>query len=162
MSDDIRTYSNHGCASCQCKKKLDAKEVYKMFTERKEFFPHIRFDYVQRKIEAGEIIVRDGVAITFNKYKRNSRLGDVLIMKDDYIIHQIVNSQPGSGHAKTVIDDFLKQINTDTYLAVRDDNLGAIKFYNKVGFEKIGTVCWKNNTLPGTIFVKRGSHDIKI
>ena len=40
---------------------------------RKAYFPHIRQDYLKRKIEANNVILQDGVVIVFGVYKRDRK-----------------------------------------------------------------------------------------
>lgn len=133
--------------------EIDTKHIYKLFTKHKDFFPHIRYDYVKRKLEADEFIYDDGVVILYSKYKRNSRTGNVLMKKGDYIIHQIVNEFPGNGKTSEVFHNFVNNIETDIYLTVRDENARAIRFYEKMGFVKAGEVYWKNGEISGTVFL---------
>ena len=41
---------------------------------RKAYFPHIRQDYLKRKIEANNVILQDGVVIVFGVYKRKQKI----------------------------------------------------------------------------------------
>ena len=41
----------------------------------KAYFPHIRQDYICRKIEANNVIIEDGVVIIFGVYKKKQRFG---------------------------------------------------------------------------------------
>ncbi len=63
---------------------------------RKAYFPHIRQDYLKRKIEANNVILQDGVVIVFGVYKRKQKIGKVEAQKGDAHIGQIVTIEQGS------------------------------------------------------------------
>ena len=121
-----------------------------LFYKHKEIFPHIRQDKLLHYIETGNCIYDNGVAITFNVYKRKVRIGNIVANKGDCILHQIVSK---SGKASKTLQDFFKYINTKVYLTVRESNTKAIDFYLKNDMLKIGEIAWKNNTIPGKIFL---------
>ena len=82
-------------------------EVWKIFQDNKQWFPHVRTSHVRNRLSWGQVILQDGVVITQQQYKRNGKIGkdsDVKIEKGDYIIHQIINSNPKNGNAKKVIE----------------------------------------------------------
>ena len=132
--------------------------IVQIFQSWRTIFPHVRQDYIKRKIVAGECVYQEGVVVTFNKYKRKVRLGTVTIPKGSYIIHQIVNAKQGNGCASRVIDrlcDVVARDNEDVYLTVRADNKLARSFYRHKGFEEAGEIIWANGTLPGMVYRKR-------
>ncbi len=45
------------------------QEIYKLFSVRKDVFPHIRQDYISRKIEEGNCIYEEGVVIIYSIYR---------------------------------------------------------------------------------------------
>jgi hypothetical protein len=57
----------------------EAREIYSLMTTRKDIFPHIRFDYVQRACRDGRCVYEDGVVIIYQRYKRTVQLGTVRI-----------------------------------------------------------------------------------
>lgn len=131
----------------------DYPEIVKVFGENRDIFPHIRTDYIHRMIEQSKCVYQDGIVITFNVYKRNNAIGTVIAPRGSCTIKQIVNANKGNGVASTVLNEFLDWMGTDTYLSVREDNLRAIRFYLKNGFEWAGTTSWKNGTIPGNVYV---------
>ena len=83
-------------------------EVWNIFQNNKEWFPHVRTSHVRNRLSWGQVILQDGVVITQQQYKRNGKIGkdsDVKIEKGDYIIHQIINSNPKNGNAQKVIEE---------------------------------------------------------
>ena len=130
--------------------KSDFNDIKSLFYKHKEIFPHIRQDKLLHYIETGNCIYDNEVAITFNVYKRKVRIGNIVANKGDCILHQIVSK---SGKASKTLQDFFKYINTKVYLTVRESNTKAIDFYLKNDMLKIGEIAWKNNTIPGKIFL---------
>ena len=130
--------------------KSDFNDIKSLFYKHKEIFPHIRQDKLSHYIETGNCIYDNEVAITFNVYKRKVRIGNIVANKGDCILHQIVSK---SGKASKILQDFFKYIDTKVYLTVRESNTKAIDFYLKNDMLKIGEIAWKNNTIPGKIFL---------
>ena len=118
---------------------------------------------------------QDGVVIIFGKYKRRGKLGTSQYNKDDVIIHQILNTQKGSGKAKKVINEYFaayqedvdkrwgKKYPTNTFtdyglvvgkiiLSVRSANSRARRFYKKMGMSVIGNISWSKGTIGGKIY----------
>jgi hypothetical protein len=75
----------------------DLKEIYGHFLKRKDVFPHVRQDKLKRFIEAGLMIWQDGVVITYQQYKKRTKVGEVQIPAGAIMLHQILNSQQFSG-----------------------------------------------------------------
>jgi hypothetical protein len=138
-----------------CLEQLD--EIYKMLAKyRKNIFPHIRKDYVQRNILSHNVIYQDGVAIIFNVYKRKQKMGAYSAFKNDVILHQIVSN---SGNAKKVLLCFFKYVKTNVWLTVRSDNVKANDFYKQNGMIDVGKISWKKGTIPGKIYYKKMSEE---
>lgn len=133
-------------------KKREFKEVFEIFMQYKKIFPHLRHDYVKRKVAAGECVYQDGVAITFNKYQRTVKLGNCYAAKGDFILHQIASKDPGSGNTLSVFSDFYEHCKSNIWLTVRADNDRAINFYKKAGFKRMGEITWSKGTLLGVVF----------
>ena len=51
-------------------KEADTIEVKSIFKQHKEWFPHIRQDYIKRMIDSGNLILDNDVIITYNYYKK--------------------------------------------------------------------------------------------
>jgi|15BtaG_2_1085339.scaffolds.fasta_scaffold14629_2 RimJ/RimL family protein N-acetyltransferase len=133
----------------------EIKEVYGVFAQYEDVFPHIRFDYIQRKIETGRCVYEDDVVITFTVYKRKQRIGDNNhALKGEVMIHQIVNANPNNGKSAEVLQRFFEYAveGKTVWLTVRSDNERAIKFYGKVGFKDVGNIYWMKGKLPGKVF----------
>lgn len=134
----------------------DLKEIYTQFEKRKDVFPHVRQDKLKRRIEAGQVIWQDGVVITYQQYKKRTRVGEVQIPAGSIMLHQILNSQQFNGAGRQVFRRFVREIvkpsGGDLYLSVRRDNTVACRFYERQGMTVAGTVTWKNRTIPGLVY----------
>ena len=132
------------------------KEIYAVFKKHEAFFPHIRFDYLQRRIRDHECIYQDGVVINFSTYKKTVCIGTCKIPRNDCMLHQIANGIEGNGKAKEVLNEFQHFIvgvhKRDLWLSVRADNIRATKFYEKNGFVAVGSVKWMKGTMDGLIY----------
>jgi hypothetical protein len=132
------------------------KEIYGHFQKRKDVFPHVRQDKLGRMIEASQIIWQDGMVITYQQYKKKTRVGDVQVPRGAIMIHQILNSQQLSGAGRRVFRQFVDEIvnpsGGDLYLAVRQENAVACRFYERHGMKVAGTVAGKNGAIPGLVY----------
>src|SRR5210317_1250792 len=70
-------------------KKIDFEKVKQIFYKHKKWFPHVRTDYMMRMIDRKQLILEDGVLITFTHAKRRQKIGDVQVEKGDNVLHQI-------------------------------------------------------------------------
>lgn len=131
-------------------------EIYGHFYNCREWFPHIRKDYVERNIKAQNVIYDNGVIIIYNQYQRRQRIGTVEAIRGDYILHQILNPFRDSGKpsvASEILQKFCDECASNVYLSVRADNTRAASFYTKNGFRLVGKTSWMNGTLPGLVFL---------
>ena len=104
----------------------DFDMVWKVFQDNKEWFPHVWNTKVKKRLINNELIFQDGVVITYSKSRRNGKIGrdtDVSITKGDYVIHQIINSNPRNGNAEKVIREYFDHVGQDVYLTVRSENI---------------------------------------
>tara|TARA_B100000029_G_C16773462_1_gene666439 strand:+ start:161 stop:514 length:354 start_codon:yes stop_codon:yes gene_type:complete len=106
-------------------------------------------------IDRKQLILEDGVLITFHHAKRKQTIGDVHVRKGDTVLHQIASDSPGSGMAQSILNNFFDYCPRDVFLSVRADNLTANKFYVKMNMNLIGKTTWAKGTLPGNVYVKR-------
>jgi hypothetical protein len=134
--------------------KKQSKDIYQHFRARREWFPHIRKDYLERMIAAGNVIFQDGVIIIYKHYQRRNQIGTskTSAEKGDVMLHQILNIRPGSGRAHKVLRAFFKMMCAPVWLTVRKSNSHAIKFYLKNGMKKVGTTAWMSGSMPGVVF----------
>ena len=133
-------------------------EVWNIFQNNKEWFPHVRTSHVRNRLSWGQVILQDGVVITQQQYKRNGKIGkdsDVDVKKGDYIIHQIINSNPSNGNAKKVIEEYFDHVNQNVYLTVRSENIVANRFYEKVGMTKVGYINWSKGEMKGNVWCSK-------
>ena len=142
----------------------DFETVMSFFKENRKVFPHVRSDKIKRQIHDRQVILENDVVITYQIYKRKVRLGPigfilgmdgVVASKGDCVLHQIVAKTKGNGSAIEVIRDFFDEVNTNVFLTVRADNERAIRFYNKVGMDRVGLTSWSGGRIPGEIYCKR-------
>jgi len=140
-------------------KKTDFEKVKQIFYKHKKWFPHVRTDYMMRMIARKQLILEDGILITFHKAKRRQKIGDVLLGPGDTVLHQIASDSPGSGNAQSILNNFFEYCKPGcVFLSVRADNLTANRFYVKMNMNLIGTTSWAKNTIPGNVYVK-GDYD---
>jgi len=131
----------------------DLNTVKSIFApHQKTYFPHIRTDYIQRKIESGNVVLEDGVVIIFGVYKRKQKIGTVESERGDAHIGQIVTSQQGNGKAKDVLHKFFNEMNSKVWLTVRSENERARAFYVRNGMQEVGTTSWSDGKIPGTVY----------
>lgn len=130
-----------------------AREIYAAFYKRKDIFPHIRCDYVTRAVVEGRCVYDDGIIIIFQVYKKTTRVGTVQIPAGSTMLHQILNTYTGTDKraAWRVMSEFLFTY-PDVHLAVRADNDRARNFYEWNAMRVVGTVEWKNGTMPGVVY----------
>ena len=133
----------------------DFDMVWKVFQDNKEWFPHVWNTKVKKRLINNELIFQDGVVITYSKSRRNGKIGrdtDVSITKGDYVIHQIINSNPRNGNAEKVIREYFDHVSQDVYLTVRSENIAANKFYEKVGMDMVGNISWSKGKMLGNVW----------
>jgi hypothetical protein len=134
----------------------DLKEIYGHFQKRKDVFPHVRQDKLKSFIEAGLMIWQDGVVITYQQYKKRTKVGEVQIPAGAIMLHQILNSQQFSGRGSEVFEQFVREIvkpsGGDLYLSVRAENTVARQFYERNGMKLVGTVAWSGGTILGLVY----------
>ena len=133
----------------------DFETVKEIFYQHKQWFPHIRTDYMRREIAKGHVVLDREVVITYNFYKRKQRIGDVLAQQGDCILHQIA-AKNKDGSASEVLQRFFKWTKRRVYLSVRSDNEIAKKFYVKNNMKLVGSTSWAKGTLSGDVYL----HDI--
>ena len=113
----------------------DFEKVYSYYQKYKVWFPHVRTDKLKRVIEEGRCIYEDIVVLTYNIYKRRTRVNNnskVYVLKGEAFIHQMISNKRGKGHVTKVFGEFFKIIDTNLYLFLRTSNHKAIGFYNKM------------------------------
>jgi hypothetical protein len=134
----------------------DLKAIYVHFQNRKDVFPHIRQDRLRQRIKAGQCVYQDGVVITYQQYRKRTRVGDVQVPAGAVMLHQIVNGKQFSGAGGRVFNQFVEKIvkpsGGDLYLTVRKENTVACQFYERQGMEIAGTVTWSAGAIPGLVY----------
>lgn len=120
---------------------------------QKTYFPHIRSDYIERKIKSENVIIEDSVVIIFGVYKRKQRIGNVEAQRGDAHIGQIVTSLCGKGNASAVLQKFFKEMNTNVWLTVRAENSRARAFYVKNDMKEVGEISWSDGKIPGVVYL---------
>ena len=137
-------------------KEADTIEVKSIFKQHKEWFPHIRQDYIKRMIDSGNLILDNDVIITYNYYKKKQRIGTVTAQQGDCVLHQIA-AKNRNGSASQALQNFFKWTNRRVFLSVRSDNIIAKKFYEKNGMDLIGFTSWSlggvKNALSGDVYM---------
>jgi len=137
-------------------KLSDLKEVHGHFQKHKDVFPHVRQDKLQRMIEAGQVIWQDGVVLTYQRYKKRTKVGEVQIPSGAIMLHQILNTHQFNGAGRIVLLQFVAEIvkpsGGDLYLSVRKENMVACRFYERHGMNVAGTVAWSGGTISGVVY----------
>jgi hypothetical protein len=129
-----------------------------------EIFPHLYkqgFKLVKR-IKSGNLILEDGVLITFTKYGNSGKISPnakVLKKRGDYIIHQIASDKSVKGSTKKVLDKFVEYCRMgggeSIFLTVRAFNEHARQFYERYGFVYMDDIKWNSKEtgeIPGVIY----------
>ena len=129
----------------------DFEVVKGIFKKHRDVFPYLIFDSLKNKIEEGKVVYDTGVVITYNKYKRKQKLGNVQAKMGDIVIQEIVKDE--GGDAENVFERFVDFVDEDVWLTVRRDNERAKKFYDRVGMELVGEVFWVHGTLSGDVYL---------
>ncbi len=119
---------------------------------QKTYFPHIRTDYIERKIQSGNVVYEDGVVIIFGVYKRKQKIGTTEAQRGDAHIGQIVTLEQGNGVASKVLQKFFAEMKTNVWLTVRAENDRARAFYIKNGMKEVGTISWSDGKIPGVVY----------
>lgn len=132
--------------------------VMSIFKQYKGTLGHIRKDYVQRQVEAGNVILADGVVIIFGKYQKKTRLGNQTAVAGDFIIHQVANENKGNGMALKVCKQFIKNVagTADVWSCLRADNEGSEKLMGRLGMEHVGEINWGGGKIKGLVFRRDG------
>jgi hypothetical protein len=134
----------------------DLKAIYRHFQKHRDVFPHVRQDALKRRIEARQCVYQDGVFITYQRYKKSTRVGEVLVPAGAIMLHQILNSGQLNGAGSRVfrqfVDEVVKASGGDLYLSVRKENEVAFQFYKRNGMKVAGTVAWSGGTIPGRVY----------
>jgi len=134
----------------------DLRFIYGLFASRRDVFPHVRQDKLKRQTLAGQCIFEANVAITYQTYKRRTRVGDIDIPSGAVMLHQIINATQFNGAGSRVFERFFDEIvvpsGGDLYLTVRTENSVACQFYERHGMRVVGNVAWSRGTIPGLIY----------
>ena len=133
----------------------DFDEVWDYFVENRKLFPHIRTDKVKRQIKDGQVILDDGVLITYQIQNQNRKIGrdtTVRVSKGDCVLHQIVVRPKGQGLGERGLTSFFHFINTSVFLTVRRNNEPAGRLYSKVGMKRVGDISWGEGKILGDVY----------
>ena len=133
----------------------DFDKVWKIFTDNKEWFPHVRTFHIRNRLNWGQVILEDGVLITQQKYQQSRLIGkdtNVRVESGSHLIHQIINSNKGNGKAQKVIKKYFGHVGTNVYLTVRQSNIPANSFYKKVNMECVGEIKWSKGKMLGNVW----------
>ena len=142
-------------------KNTKVKRIVSIFKQYPKIFPRGYFRYLESsikdRIQKKEIIFKNGVVLTWNKYRKTVKKTSKCIFKPgDIKIKQLVNKNEGNGAAKKIFLEFLKKHQKCTlWLEVRKNNTRAIKFYKKNGFKKACDT--KFGSIQGIIMMKNKS-----
>jgi antitoxin component YwqK of YwqJK toxin-antitoxin module len=153
-------------------KESDLDVIMNIFKKNREWFPHVRKFHINTRIGRKQVILEDGVVITYHYYTRNQPLSkldkdgnelgpSVIAEKGDCILHQIVTNEKGK--ASIVLQKFFDYVKSKrVYLSVRSNNEIAIKFYLKNGMKLVGHTHWSDGKMPGDIFLYNTNKEITL
>lgn len=153
-------------------KESDLDVIMNIFKKNREWFPHVRKFHINTRIGRKQVILEDGVVITYHYYTRNQPLSkldkdgnelgpSVIAEKGDCILHQIVTNEKGK--ASIVLQKFFNYVKSKrVYLSVRSNNEIAIKFYLKNGMKLVGHTHWSDGKMPGDIFLYNTNKEITL
>ena len=82
-----------------------------------------------------KVIYDSGVVITYNRYKRNQKLGDT--QAGDIVIQEIVKEE--NGNSVDVFNRFADFVQSDIWLLLEETTKN---FYEKVNMKIVGEVVW--------------------
>lgn len=129
-----------------------------------DIFPHLYKQgfKLEKYFEKGNVILQDGVIITFGRYKskgRFSKNSTTYKKSGDFILHQIASNGSVKYGAKNVLNEFIqyckKERAENLFLTVREFNTKAVHFYLKNGFVIDSKIHWtskKDGVIPGLVF----------
>ena len=136
----------------------ELKNIHALFTSRRNVFPHFRLGDLKRRIENKQCIFEEGVVITFQQYRKLTRVGNIKIPAKSVMLHEIVNRNQFSGAGGRVLDRFFDKVvvpsGGDLYLTVRAENVVACEFFERHGMRIVGKVAWSGGTIRGFIYCK--------
>ena len=128
-------------------------ELLKIFQKyKKDVFPYLRKDSLQRKIETNGVVYEDGVVITYGVYKRKQHLGTTYALKGDAYISEFPIEEQGNGNASKVLKNFFGSFNSRVWLTVRAENERARAFYIKNGMKEVGSISWSDGKISGVVY----------
>ncbi len=131
----------------------DLEMIYKSLTARKDFFSHIRRNYIQEQLEKGNVVYYKTVIIIYKQYKRRQTLGEISALPGWYMLHQIINTEPGNGLASKVWDHWVSKLKGTMVLKVLASNKVACKFYEKKGMHVEAKTSFGKAKIPGLIYM---------
>lgn len=139
----------------------DAMDIINLYPD---IFPHMYkqgFRLIKR-IKKGNMIIQDGVVITFTQYSHGGKLSrnaTTVKKPKDFIIHQIATDRKIRGATKKVLDEFVDHCKTNRagniLLTVRATNDKARKFYERYGFKYDSDIQWNSKetgVITGVIY----------
>jgi GNAT superfamily N-acetyltransferase len=146
------------------------KEAMETIDLYPHYFPHLyKQGFKLKKYFSkpnGGVVIEDGVVITFEKSKNNSKVARKTFArkkKGDMIIHQIA-AKERNGSAQRVFNQFVEYCKSqhcaNIILSVRTSNETAIKFYERNGFQLVDSnpSLWNNKkdgAIGGSVYIKR-------
>ena len=129
----------------------DYTDIITTFRLYRDIFPHLKPIDIKKSIDKKEVVWDSGVVIHYNKYQRSRMKGDFKTMIGDVNLKKMASKN--GGVASKVFNKWLKDLGSGrVVLTVRDENIRAIRFYDKQGFVKASSCKWSKD-IDGTVMV---------
>lgn len=136
----------------------DLPAIEAAFKSYKGIFPYVRRDYLQREIAGGHVIYDSGVVAIVKQFKRNGRVGEYRYSAGEWHLHELVAEKTAPAGAtfrlfKMLLRDYVK--NGRIIGCIREDNQRSIDWHKLMGFKRVANIAWKQNTIPGGVWLYR-------
>lgn len=133
----------------------DLGAIQHAFRAYPDIFPFIRQDFLTREIQAGRVIYDFGMVAILKQMQRGGRLGTYRYSKGVWQMPELVKTDRATAWSslqlfRAILDECVQD--NILFGSVRNDNLVSLQWHRQMGYRDVGTITWKNGTLPGSIW----------